>query len=192
MTSCFNEDLNKISDEYIWEPDVSIPVFEDIYYLTDTRLTGSISSLYANSAVEYIPITKDFDLNFNDIFEDVEYIQSLYLNLGIDNFTPSEIQVYLDFMKYPSVYIKSLELDDDIIIPAAIVNSNGEVTKNQSFSQLIPIDISDETLIQETEFVRLEIRLINREITEDIIANLNNYYSNCSIGMKAALKVPVK
>ncbi len=190
-TSCFNEDINKISEEYIWKPDISIPVFDDIYYLTDTRLSGSLSFLYSNQGVEYIPIAKDFTLSFNDAFEDVEYIQKLYLNLGIENFTPSEIQVYLDFMKYPSIYIKSLELEEDIIIPPAISNSNGDIIKNQIYTQLIPIDTEDEPLMQETEFVRLEIRLINREISEQIIANLNNYYCNCSIGIKAILKVPV-
>ncbi len=191
FSSCFKDDLNKISDEYIWEPDVSVPIFEDTYLLTDTRLSGSIETNYPNLNIKYIPISKDFELNFINIFEDVEYIKSLELNLGVENYCPSEILIFIDFMKYPSVFIKSLDLDEQIIIPAAITDSNGDVSQSQSYTQLIPIDIEDNILINETEFIRLEIRLINREISDEIIENLDNYFCNCSIGLKADLKIPI-
>ncbi len=191
VTSCFKEDLSKISDNYIWEPDVSVPIFEDDYFISDTRFEGDITNTYPDNNIEYIPITKNFDLSFTDIFDNPDYIKNLALNLGVENYIPSEINIYIDFKRNPNEFIKTLEIDPEIIIPAAIINSNGEVTKSQSFTQLIPINIEDENIIQNTEFITLEIRLTNREVTNEIIANLDNYFCNCSIGVKAELEIPI-
>ncbi|MCW3806444.1 hypothetical protein [Plebeiibacterium marinum] len=191
LSGCFKEDLNKISDKYIWEPDISAPVFKETYYASDTRLAGNIESTYADPSISYIPIAKKIDLNFTEIFEKPEYIQELWFNLSVDNYFPSEIHIYIDFYSNPNTFIKQLETDAPIIIPAAQTHNNGEVSSFQKFSQLIPINHEDEEIINNTDFISVEIRLENREISDEILSQLNNYFCNCYIGIKAKLKVPL-
>ncbi len=190
LTSCFKEDISKISNEYTWEPDVSVPIFEDSYFLSDSNLPEPFTSYYPDINRD-ITFYKNFDLNFNNLFEDTEYIRNLSFNLGVKNYFPAEIHVHIDFMKNPNEYIKTLEIDPEIIIPAALINNEGIVTNSHLFSQLIPIDINDDNIILNTDFIRLVIRITDREISDAIIANLNNYYCDCTIGIKAELEVPI-
>ncbi|MCW3785105.1 hypothetical protein [Plebeiibacterium sediminum] len=190
LTSCFKEDLSKISDNYTWEPDVSVPIFENTYYLTDSNLPVPFTSFYPNLNRD-ITFSKDFDLSFTNLFEDTEYIRKLSFNLGAENFFPAELHIFIDFMQNPNVYIKTLEIDPEINIPAASINNQGEITISQPFVQLIPVNIDDEDIIQNTDFIRVLIRITNREISDEIIANLENYYCDCSIGIKAELQVPI-
>jgi hypothetical protein len=185
FSSCLKEDLSNISDEFDWEPSLSISLSE-LNIGTDDTYSGSFSNNFV-----LFPFTIDAD--FSAIFSDIENVNELMLRFYVDNHFPASLQCYTFYVDQDDEFRSYFLAENPINVEAAEIDSVGNVKQSTSL-------IYDEYLIQdgvghqrlsEVKSIILYVILSDIDSSEAVFDQLDNYHITVSLGIRAALDIPV-
>jgi len=187
FSSCFKTDLNSISDDVTWSPNLSIPV---------GAVTFSVSQEEANSVDVgdfYTPPpelwydTLEFDISGMITYR--ESIHSLMFRINMTNEFPAQSEI---FIFYPEDgqrvdYSRSLTGSDPIEIAAGKIDAEGKVTIPSK--KQIDIELTDNQIDDLMTSPRLIIRTVvrNMYITPAIKNNLTQYRFITKIGAQVQI-----
>ena len=102
FSSCYKTDPDKISDDFVWSPDISLPI-------------GSVQPEFNESVGQLLYGEIDFSLS--DLIEEREQIDSLMIRLNIKNEFPTIVSIIV-YYQYPDP--QNILIDETDIAPGKI------------------------------------------------------------------------
>ncbi len=186
---CVKEDLSKISDDFIWEPTFSFPISE--LDLGTDDYNGSQGFLGYYNTNQEVLISEYTKFSFNDITNNAEEVKELMFRFNIENNFPANLEVYGYYIDQFGNIIKSILQDPPLDINAAETNDDGNVIKSNSIIHDISLHAEDDELINSVRQILLIIYFKELDESPNVIQQIDNYNVDVSVGVRAALEVPL-
>jgi hypothetical protein len=180
-------DLDKISDELSYSPNISLPVGSSLMHYE------RVNDLPIPPLPDLVPITFSVTdtlyLNINDVFGARESIQTLGFQYDNTNRYPAKVKMQLYYID-ESGNNNYLTPVDGIRLEEAEINDDGFVTKEYK-NLLAPEPLSEEQIdgLFETDKVVIELTIINLVLTPNVRENFNSYFALSAVGVQAQLLI---
>ena len=186
-TSCFKTELNSISDNITWSPNISIPVGDITFSLPQEEADNINVGDFYTPPPEFWYDTLEFDIS--GIITYRESIKSLMFRINMTNEFPAQSEI---FIFYPEDgqgvdYSRSLTGSEPIEIAAGEIDAEGKVTIPSK--KQIDIELTDKQIDDLMTSPRLIIRTVvrNMYITEEIKNNFSQYRFMTQLGVQAQI-----
>ncbi len=187
LVSCIGLDLDKISDELSYSPNISLPVGNLLVHY------DRVNDLPVPPLPDLVPITftvrDTLFLNINDVYGARESIYSLGFQYDNTNRYPAEVKMELYYIDASGTN-NYLTPTDGIRLEAAETNGEGFVIKE--IKSLIPPEpLSDDQIdgLFETDRLIIELTIINLVLTPNIRENFSYYSAYSAVGVQAQLLI---
>ncbi len=188
LVSCVKNDYTNLSDEYEWEPVVSVPVFNK--QIQQYNYAGGTSFEYDYTKDGEVSLSDTIDFDLEEIVEEQEYIEQYMLRLNVGNGFPAKLTLYALYLNQ-NYNIVSRALTDTIRLDSAQVDIDGNLTD-------IPFTIYDEYVdeeevqdLEEVRYILIRMKLSEGNLTEEVINNLETYYVDLKVGLRMYINYPV-
>jgi hypothetical protein len=180
FASCFKTDIDKISDEIIWNPNISIAA-GTIFSQLDTTQTDTINI----GEIVTFEVSDTLFFNFTNMSDGKEqFFKSMMFRIKMTN----EFPVVCEFLMYYNDTV--LLYPNPITIPAGTIDSSGVCTKPSIKSE--DIMIKDNQTIKDIINIKhflIKATIKNVNITPAIQKNLNNYRFKAQLGTQMEIYV---
>jgi hypothetical protein len=197
FNSCVKEDLSKISDDFDWMPSVSVPVWKFDFGVDDYGGSSKFISDYKRNG--YILKSEYIEINFSKLFDNTEYVEELMYRFKIENNFPARVECsayYYDGNRDPILRedgdIYPVFEDVTINVNSPNVDDEGNITKSFILVHDEYLDIEDkETFLKDVREILVLFYLYDLDTRPEALNRLDNYNIKASMGIRAALDVPV-
>jgi len=189
LQSCVKEDFTKISDEFDWQPNISIPVATDT--MNSDNYRGSLSFLDHYNLANEILISKTIDFDFADIFSEENHVEKLMFRFDIENRFPARLEVYPYCLNENLQIVPSIFTDSPLQIPAPQIDDEGSVIRG---SQLIFDEyVSEEDIpsISGVKHILIQIYIKELDQNPEVISKIADYEIEIGVGIRAYLNIPI-
>jgi len=185
LYSCLGLESENISDNIPYQPNVSLPVGKLLMQYE------SITDLPVPPPIGLFPVTfTDRDTVFFRLDENIfvrDNIKYLKLRFDTTNRFPAQIEVELYYIN--SNGEKSYLTNEPIIVPAAVIDTEGIITREQT--DLTDVMLSDEQIDDMTWVSQYLIQVTVRDLvmTPVVRNEIANYSVRSALGAEAHLDV---
>jgi len=187
FSSCFKTDIDSISDDLTWSPNISFPIGDVSFSLSQEEAENVDVGDFYTPPPELWYDTLEFDISGMITYR--ESIKFLMFRINMINEFPAQSEI---FIFYPEDgqkvdYSRSLTGSDPIEIAAGEIDAKGEVTIPSK--KQVDIELTDDQIDDLMTSPRLVIRTVvrNMYITEEIKNNFSQYRFMTQLGMQAQI-----
>lgn len=189
LSSCLKDDVSKISEEYIYNSSISIPVSEIDMGIDDFVASTTFYNFY--SINQYALISKYIDFNYSNLVETPDRLEKLLYRIDIQNNFPARLEVEVHFLDANNNKINTKKiLEDPIDVSPAVTNTNGNLNKSYSTNVDIVIDENNKDILNQVRKVLLVVYFYDLDENPEVLDKLNNYNVFISVGIRAEINVP--
>ncbi len=189
IPSCVKEDLSKISSDFDWNANLSLPVSSISMNSAGFRGGTSLVELYKVIGMVIYTETVEFDLS--EIFTKTEYVDSLMLRLDIDNNFPAEIEVFAYYMDESGRVVRNIISDTSLTLAKPDIDAEGNITSvkhvlhDESFSKK---DIPD---LLKTKQILLRVFIRYLDVSTEVVNKIDDFSIDINIGLRSSVTVSV-
>lgn len=189
LYACVDVNLSTISDELDWEPSFSFPIATLDIGVDDYNGTTPFLTYYDRN--QEVLISDYIDVDFEGLFDDVDYIEELTLRFFVENNFPARLECYAYYYDEGYNFIRTTFEEAPVQVSAATVDDNGDVKSAYSLMHdeyLFRDD--DEDLLVDVRHILLVIYFKDIDTTSVVTDQLDRYNIDISLGIRTALDVP--
>jgi len=184
FTSCYKTDPDKISDDFVWSPDISLALGE---------VETSLSKIPPNDVPYHYSATlyDTINVDISDLFDKREYVDSMIFRLNIENQFPAQGRVFIFYpVKGQDLdYDRSLTGDQPVLIAAGRIDSEGKSTIPSKKQEDISVTSSQIDDLFTASFLVIRTDVIDIIVDQPVKNNLLNYKFSSQVGLQAKLTI---
>ncbi|TLX72144.1 hypothetical protein E9993_18950 [Labilibacter sediminis] len=190
LGGCVKEDLNKLTDRYSWTPNFSLPV-ATITMDSDDYDDPGLSFLEQYERSQKVLLEDTIKFNFTDIFEEEEFVEQLMFRFNIENRFPSKIEVDAYYLDENENSLGAVITDAPLIIPAPVVNEEGEVVRTYNIIHDEYVLSEDVPSLVDVKYILIYVTIIELDTRPEVTSQIDDYDIEIGVGIRAYLNVPV-
>jgi len=186
---CVKEDFTRLSDEYDWQPNFSLPL--STLAINSGDYVGSLSFLDNYNATKEILISKTVDFDFAGTFSENEYVEKLMFRFSIKNKFPARLEVYAYYLDNNLQIVKSVIAEAPIHIYAPYVDDEGSVTQESHVIHDEYFTDDGVSLLENVKYVFIQVFIKDLDQRAVVINQIDNYTVDLGLGIRAYLNIPI-